>query len=61
MRPKLAHDRFQRALIVFQQHAQLSILVLQPLVLHHQRDVQSLQLRLEFLCDLMRQHGWFVV
>jgi hypothetical protein len=45
--PKPAHDALERALVVLEKHGQLSVLVLERLVLNHQRCVDPLQLAFE--------------
>lgn len=48
---ELGHDSLEGALIVLEQDRELSVLLLQALVLEHERDVEPLELRVELLCD----------
>lgn len=50
MRAELAHHSLERALVVLEENRQLPVLLLQPLVLQHEVDVQPFQLRLKLLC-----------
>lgn len=48
--PEFSHHIVQSTFIVFQQHAKLSILILQCLILEDKRSIEAFQLGFELLC-----------
>ena len=57
MSSEFAHDGFEGAFVVLEQARELSILLLERLILLDEGDVQSLQFGLEFLCDRTVRRG----